>query len=31
MAEKADIFGLEVVFIVNSPRYDEHEIYFYSN
>lgn len=27
LLEKVDIFGLEVVFTVNSSRYDEHEIY----
>ena len=29
--EKADIFGPEVVFAANSPRYDEHEICFSSS
>lgn len=29
--EKADIFDLQVVFTINSPRYDEHEIYFNSS
>lgn len=29
--EKTDIFGLGVVFTVNSPRYDEHDIYFDSS